>query len=200
MKSRFILMLLAATAMPAVRAAIVYSGVRNIPVPLTIEGEYLRPDTGQSVQTMPDDWEGAPWINPFFGGVYIGNSPLLRPVITGTDQILDLSTGTPVDIASNFASGESGSSTHVGSGPGQFPLGVPGYMGFAFRTAPGGPDYYGWMLMVINNTGPGTIVSWAYDDTAGASIKAGDEVPEPRTCAILGTLGLSALLRRRRGA
>lgn len=73
-------------------------------------------------------------------------------------------------MPSIFASGESGSSTHVGIGPDQFALNMPGYMGFAFRTTTNGPDHYGWMELQINNTGPGQIISWAHENNAGTGI------------------------------
>jgi len=187
-------------AAPTNGATIVYSGNQNLPIPLNSEGTYLQIESGATTATFPPDWATAPWINPFFGGVYIGNSPLLRPVIAGTDQILRLEPGTVIGSESNFASGESGSTTHLGGGPGQFALNLPGYLGFTFRSVAGGSDYYGWLQIEIDNTGPGKIISWAYDNTPGTPIVAGTTVvPEP------GVLGLFALasaglgLRRRRG-
>ena len=199
MNSRLILpiLLLTVIAEPAACAAIVYSGIQNIAIPLDFEGEYLRPDTGQSTQTVPTDWASAPLINPFFGGVDIANSPLLRPVIQNGDQITNLDAGTNITVASDYATGESGSSTHVGTAPGQFALNVPGYMGFAFRTTPDGTDHYGWMELLINNTGPGTIISWAYEDTAGTGIQAG-AIPEPGGAAFFGMAVLGFCVWRRR--
>jgi len=200
MNSRLILpiLLLNAIAGPATHAAIVYSSFQNIAIPLDFEGEYLRPDTGQSTQTVPIDWASAPWINPFFGGVDIANSPLLRPVIHNGDQITNLDAGASITVASDYAIGESGSSTHVGADPGQFALNVPGYIGFAFRTTADGPDHYGWMELQINNTGPGQIISWAYEDTAGTGIQAG-AVPEPSTITLFGmaVFGFSVWRRRK---
>ena len=190
-----ILLLIAA---PATRAATIFSGILDLPIPLDFEGEYLRLDTGATAAALPADWATAPWINPFFGGVDIGNSPLLRPVITGADQILNLAPGTLIGSASNFAAGESGSSTHVGLGLGQFALGVPGYLGVAFRSTAAGPDYYGWMQIQISNTGPGKIICWAREDVSGAPIQAGaGAVPEPGT-ALLSLMGAGLALRRRR--
>ena len=200
MKSRLLLFLLLATA-TTTRAAIIYSGVQNVPIPLDFEGEYLRIDTGATAGSFPADWSTRPWLNPFFGGVDIGNSPLLRPVITGTDQILNLGLGTTVGNGSNFVAGESGSTTHFGNGPGQFALNTPGYIGITFRSTPSGPDFYGWIDISVNNAGPGNIVSWAYENVSGASILVGDTgaaVPEPGTALFgLACAGL-ALVRRRR--
>lgn len=178
MKPRlFLFLLVLAAVMPASRATIIYSPIQNISVPLTPEGEYLRLDTGATAGTLPGDWETAPWINPFFGGVAVANSPLIRLVVTGPNQMLNLAPGTEIGAGSNFEAGEGVSSTHVGSGAGQFQLGVSGYVGFEFQTTIGGPIYYGWFGIEINNTGAGRIIDWAYDDS-GAAIAAGF-VPEP---------------------
>lgn len=53
-----------------------------------------------------------PWFNPFFGGVFIANGDLLRPVITGTDQVVNLAAGTMIGATSNFVVGESGSTCY----------------------------------------------------------------------------------------
>ncbi|MCE9609421.1 MAG: PEP-CTERM sorting domain-containing protein [Chthoniobacter sp.] len=182
---------------PAGRAATVYSGPLSIPVPLNLEGLYLNLTSGVATGSYPADWNTAPWINPFFGGVDIASSTLLRPVITGADQIVSLPGGTSIGTGNNFALGESGSSTHVGAGAGQFTLGIPGYLGFAMQAAPASPIYYGWLQIEIHNTGPGTVLGWAYQDTPDTPIPAG-LVPEPAGAALffLG-LGLLGLGRRR---
>ena len=169
-------------------------------MPLTLDGLYLNLYTGVATGTYPADWNTAPWLNPFFGGVDIASSALLRPVITGADQILSLAPGTVIGSGSNFALGESGSSTHLGAGAGQFTRGVPGYLGFAMQTAPASPTYYGWLQIEIHNTGPGVILGWAYQDTPGTAIPAGI-VPEPACAGLLVMAGAAVALRRhRRGA
>ena len=159
MKFRFLLLFALAVATPASRATIVYSGVQDFPIPFDLEGSYLRIDTGTTAGALPGDWSTAPWINPYFGGVKIANSPLLRPVITGSSQILNLAVGTVIDGTSNFVAGESGSETHFGLGAGQFALNVPGYLGVTFRPTVGGPDYYGWIELQVSNVGSAKIIS-----------------------------------------
>jgi hypothetical protein len=203
MKTRFLLLplLILAAAFPS-RAALIYSGVQNVPIPIEpppvgLEGVYLQLPSGTTTGAFPPDWNTAPWINPFFGGVDIANSPLLRPVITGTDQIQNLAFGTPINVTSNFVSGESGSSTHVGPAANQFQLGTPGLIGLTFKTTASGPDQYGWIRMTASNTGPGAIVDWAYESTPGVGVFAG-VIPEPGTALYgLALCAVSAWRRRR---
>jgi hypothetical protein len=176
--------------------AVVFSGIQDVPIPLNFTGVYLNPHTGVTTTTHPGDWNTAPWLNPFFGGTVIANDALLRSVITGADQVVNLAPGTFIDGSSNFAPGESGSSTHVGAAPDQFTLGVPGIIGFAFEPNVGGSTYYGWARVTLSNSGPGTLHSWAYDDT-GAGILAG-LVPEPGRALLLLLGSLGMILRRRR--
>lgn len=187
---------------PPASAAVFYSGVQNVPIPYTFDGIFFHIFTGTTSGTLPGTWATEPWLNPFFGGTAIGNSDLMRPVITGADQVLNLAMGTLVDASGNFAAGESGSATHVGAGLGQFALGVEGLMGFKFSTTTGGPLHYGWLRLVIENSGPGTIKDWAYDDVAGTGIQAGFTgaafVPEPTRALLLLSGLLSILMRRRR--
>lgn len=185
MKHRLLLLLvLLAAGVSSARAAIVYSGIQNVSIPQDFEGIYFRIDTGFSTGVAPGDWNTAPWMNPFFGGVEIANSALFRPVVTGGTQVVNLPFGTTIGSGSNFVAGESGSVTHFGNSPGQFPLNTPGYLGATFRQTVGGPDYYGWVQMEMNNASTGKIISWAFENTSGASILAGQTVsavPEPGT-------------------
>ena len=185
-------------AQPLVRGAIIYSGVQDVAIPLDFDGVYLNVVSGSTITSEPASWNSSPWINPFFGGVYIGTSNLLNPVITGADQIEKLTFGSMIDGSSSFATGESGSSTHIGSAADQFQLNVPGYLGFRFQTTLGGSTNYGWMQVTINNAGEGSIHDWAYDNS-GHSILAGAlAVPEPgrMSCVFVALIVMS--LRRRR--
>lgn len=124
---------------PLARGAVIYSGVQNLGVPQSPDGLYLNVYSGATAGAQPGSWNTAPWLNPFFGGVYIATDDLFLPVITGADQIVNLAAGTMIDVSSTFATAESGSTTHVGGGPLQFQLATPGYMGFAFRQTVAGP-------------------------------------------------------------
>jgi len=185
----FALLLLVSSA----PAAVIYSGLQNIELPNNFEGVYLNVFSGNVGYSEPPNWNDAPMINPFFGGTALGTSALLRPVITGADQIVNLAYATQVGPTSNFAAGESGSQTHVGPALNQFQLGMEGYIGYAFESVLGGPTYYGVMRITVDNDGSGaTIRDWYYDDT-GASIS----VPEPKRVLIM-ALGLFMVLRRRK--
>jgi hypothetical protein len=196
------LLLLLGIASPGRADLINYSGPQNIPIPLNFEGIYLRLDTGATSATLPANWDTAPWLNPFFGGVFIGNSPLLRPFITSTDQILNLAIGTVIDANSDFVLGESGSTTHVGPAANQFQIDTPGIIGFALKTSAGAPDRYGWMGIEIDNIGAGRIIDWAYEDTPGTGIIAGmTSVPEPSDALVILLLALPCMtlcVRQRR--
>jgi hypothetical protein len=180
----------------AADAAVVFGIGGPVAIPVNPNGIYLNIVTNATSTTQPADWNTAPWINPFFGGVAIASSAHLRPVITGLDQVVNLPIGTMIGSTSNFATGESGSAAHVGTGPDHFALGTPGFMGFAFESGVGGPTLYGWLQITINNADPGKILGWAYEDT-GTAIAAG--VPEPSRGALC-VLSVAALLLRRRRA
>lgn len=189
---------------PTVRAAVVYSGVQNIAIPQDFSGVYLNVVSGSTAFSLPGTWNTAPWLNPFFGGVGIANSPLLMPVITGSDQIVNLPVLTTIGSGSNFALGESGSATHTGFAANQFQVGTPGFIGYRWQIPGGGTDYYGWLRINVNTGGAGTIIDWAYDNAAGTSIDAGIgpaiPVPEPAQASQLMLLACSSagLLARRR--
>jgi fibronectin-binding autotransporter adhesin len=173
-------------------AGVTYSGYQNIAIPQNFDGLYLNITTGATSFSQPADWNSSSWINPFFGGVHTGSSERLRPVITGSNQILNLGTGTLVSSASTFATGESGSTTHVGAGAGQFTLGTAGYMGFQFETSPGGTTQYGWLNTTISNTGTGVIRDWGFEAEAGSIMVGRLEQSAPSGGTQVTTLSLGA--------
>lgn len=176
---RFVTLFLFLVTVSFTRADLVYSGVQNVPIPQDLDGVYLRIDTGVITHSYPLDWDTAPWINPFFGGVGIATSPLLRPIITGSNQILRLDAAAIVGLSDNFAPGENASSTHAGPGTSQFQIGVPGTIGLVFESTSGGPSYYGWMDLEIENAKAGQIVRWGFNAAPGESVA----VPEAGTAA-----------------
>ena len=205
MKRRLLIFLsaLLPVTMPAGRAAIVYSGVQDIAIPQDFNGVYLNIVTGATAFSQPGTWNTESWLNPFFGGVGIGNSVLLLPLITGADQIVKLASGVTIGSGSNFALGESGSSTHVGPAANQFQIATPGFMGFKWQPPGGGFDYYGWLKVEVNNVGVGKITDWAYESTSGTSIQAGAgavaPILEPGTVLFgLVLLGVGLARQRRR--
>ena len=74
-----------------------------------------------------------------------------------------------------------------------------GYVGFRFTTDAGTSWFYGWAKYSGGANGAsGTLVEWAYDDTAGGAITAGEvPVPAPGALALLGAAGLVGARRRR---
>jgi len=181
-------------------SAVIYSGEQNLSVAQNLGGLYLNIFTGSTAASQPTDWATTPWINPFFGGVSIGGSELLRMATDGSSRALNQAVGAIIDGSDTFAAGESGSATHVGPAGDQFQLNSQGLLGFVMQTTTGGPLRYGWMRIQISNSGPGSIIDWAYDD-AGAGIQAGFTgtmlVPEPSRALFL-LFGFAAVAMRRR--
>lgn len=156
---------------PEVAAAgnsnVIYFGLQNIAIPVTLDGVYLNVDNGATAFAEFTGWD----INPFFGGTNVGNSPSFQPARTGIandDPIVALGAGAAVDGTLFYSSGYGGSEAHMGPGGNQFQPGQEAYLGFRFTTDANGGPHYGWMRVVFSNTG-GTIKDWAYDTgtTAG---------------------------------
>ncbi len=181
------------------QSAVIYSGVQNIAIPTTFDGVYLDIDTATTSTSVITGWD----VNPFFGGYAIGNSAAFQPVRSGTgnsDSILNLAYGTLVDSLLNYATGEAGSSDHIGGGAYQFTEGAQGYLGFKFTTNSSAGPFYGWMRVTLTaNTSGALIHDWAYDNTgSGLLVGSLTSVPEPGR-ALLVMVGLaSTLLRRHR--
>ena len=156
-------------------AAIVYSGQKNIGISSDFEGVFINVTTLQSNTTADGSWD----LNPFFGGLGIGNSPSFQPVRSGTgneDPILALALGAAVGGSAIYSSGWGGSgaeddSGHLGPADGQFTAGQTGYLGF--KLLRGTAVNYGWMRVNLTRNGDtGSILDWAYDDS-GSSILTG---------------------------
>ena len=192
LRAVFILLLVCSAA---ARAAIVYSGSKDIPIPLTFDGIYLDLDNGATGTAAFAGWDA----NVFFGGVGFANSPDFQPARTGTgslDAIIELLLGDPVDGTLFYGGGYGGSgnpNAHLGPGTRQFLPDTDGFLGFKWMTNQGAGPFYGWMrVKFTNNTGAPLIRDWAYENS-GASIKTA-ETPEPGS----GALMFGALLFARR--
>jgi hypothetical protein len=193
------------SALPA-SAAVVYSGLINTPIPMDTNGVYLNPLVGTTtVDPFFTTWNTQPWLNPFMGGVYVASNDLLCPVITGTDILMNLAEGTLIDSSLTCTSSESGSTDHTAAvvTPNKFTLGTPGFIGFKFKpTASSTDTFYGWASVTFSNSGPGSIHSFAYEETPNTGIAAGFTgiaVPEPSRALLILLGAASVTLRRRRG-
>lgn len=199
MTSLFVIVIMSFGIRHSTHAAIVYSGLQNIPIATTFDGTYLDVDTATTSASAITGWD----VNFFFGGYGIANSAAFQPVRASTSNmsaVLHLAAGTLVDGTSVFSSGEAGSDSHMGTGVVQFASGTDGYIGFKFTTNASAGPYYGWMRVDLTyNTAGAVIKDWAYDNT-GLGINVGSllAIPEPgRACLLLiGCLGIT--FRRRR--
>lgn len=186
-------------------AALVFSGVQNIPIPDTFDGVYLDfddysdPGSFTSSPTVPVSWD----INPFFGGAAIATSDTLQPVTlaaTVNSNIENLSPGTTVDEFSTYpGTSFSGSTGHMVS---EWSNGETGYIGFQIQSTsftttapPGGYTIYGFMEVTLQDDGTtGEIIQWAWDPT-GAVVTV---IPEPSPAFLLGAMAAGLLVLRRR--
>lgn len=157
----------------SVSAAVIYRGLQNIAIPTDFSGVYLNLDNGSTSAVEFTGWD----INPFFGGVGVGNSAAFQPARTGSansDRIIALGAGATVSNRLLFSVGQGGSDTHLGAGPTRFGIGQEAYIGFRFNTDANAGPYYGWMRVVFTaNTPGGVIKDWAYE-TGGTATQTGN--------------------------
>lgn len=188
-----------ALAIASTNAAIIWSGIVDIPIPSGLDGVYINIGTG-NFQTTADDSFVVTNLNFYTGGFALRSSETFLPAragVLGTDAIVNVSLGSVVDSNLNFASpGVGVSNTHMGTGTGQFESGQEGYLGFIYAED-GAPSYYGWMRATLTNNGIGSVHEWAFEDSDPETAITVGAVPEP-SVAFLAVLGCAGLLRRRR--
>jgi len=128
------------------------------------------------------------------------NAYVVTPANT---QPASLVLGTIIGPASTYSTTYDGDLANQGTGTGNFTVdnvtGNPTYVGAKFQLGSGGPIFYGWIGVDINNATSltGNVTGYAYENSGG-SIAAG-AVPEPSGLALL-AMGAPFLLRRRRKA
>ena len=191
-----------ATTAGAASADIVWSGIVNLNIPSTTNGLYLNVLTGAynvdgGGGSTVAGWDVNPWsaatlsfFNPAnpTGGVYVRDA-------STTVGVSNLGFGTVIGEGSTYSSG--GAQT---TGAFAFNLNSSeNLVGFRLFNEDAGTVHYGWMrieLIGTLNGQPRSVVEYAFESTAGASIAAG-VVPAPGVLALLGLAGLAGSRRRR---
>lgn len=192
-------------AAASANAAIVYSGVVNFACAIDIDGTYINVETAQLTNgpgAGVPGWDVNPYrsssgsgmnfFSPTGGGMVSASS--------GVGPALNLAAGTVIGSTSNFSS--STSTIPFGASAGQWQYGANNLVGFRFVSS-AGTTHYGWMRFLMGtqpvsgNLVTRTVVDFAYESVAGASIAAGESIPAPGALALLGVAGLAGARRRR---
>jgi MYXO-CTERM domain-containing protein len=193
----------AAVVVGSANAAIVYSGVINFACAIDIDGTYINVETAQ-LSNGPG--AGVPgWdVNPYRSTTGSGMnffSPTgggMVSAASGVGSALNLAGGASIGSTSNFSS--STATIAFGAAAGQWQYGANNLVGFRFVSS-AGTTHYGWMRFLMGsqpasgNLVTRTVVDFAYESVAGASIGAG-VVPAPGAIALLGLAGLAGRRRR----
>ncbi len=188
-------------AAAAANAAVVYSGPVNFVCAVDIDGCYINVETN-TLSNGPGS--GVPgWdVNPYMtgGGMNFFNSTgggqMRYPGVTA-GPAGNLALGTPIGATGSFNTSTTG--VVFGSAAGNWQYSAENVIGFKFV----GADtltHYGWMRFLMGAAGSSgtsmtrTVVDYAYESTAGASIVV---TPAPGAIALLGVAGLAGGRRRR---
>ena len=177
--------------------AVIYSGLKNIPIPTNFIGVYVDIDNGSFSSSPSFGWD----VNFFFGGVGFAASTSFQPARGGTGNegtVYNYALTDGINGSLHYAGAmETGSGDHLGPGVNQFHNGVEGYLGFKFTKNDNSGPYYGWMRLTLTANTPGGVISdWAWEG-AGTAIPVGS-VPEPGSMTLLALGAMGAVLRRRR--
>ena len=168
---------------PLANGEVIYRGLQDIAIPTDFDGVYLNIDDGTTSAVEFTGWD----INPFFGGVGVGNSGNFQPARTGgtnESSILALNFGTSVGGNLTFSNGEGGSESHLGFGANQFGIGQEAYLGFQFSTDANHGPYDGWMRVIFTaNVSGGIIKDWAYE-TSGLATNTGNVLQAPPVAGV----------------
>ncbi len=180
-------------------AAIIHSGVVNIPIAATTNGLYLNMVTGAINEpgntggaTVPG-WDINPWSSTGFGlfnpaapagGVYVSSAPF---------NAANMVPGALISAANTFSSNTSSNTSQWALNSSNTLIGV------RFQNeANANQVHYGWFRVAFGATvTQRTLVEYAYEDVAGAGINAG-AVPAPGSLALLALGGLGLAGRRRK--
>jgi hypothetical protein len=200
---------LLAVLVPAAQGQVVYSGILNLAVPNTGTGLFVNVVTG-STYTGPGVFPVCPGPGCGYDFNLFGSSawdffnpgtsgqPAPTPVpaaekglvaATTTSAAASLAIGTVIGTSSTFNTTAVVSATNLVGGSDR-------YFGFRFRNEGGGNSvHFGWARVRLVNGQAGTLVDYAFNATANASITVGPTVviPEPSTYALIGT-GLAMLV------
>jgi MYXO-CTERM domain-containing protein len=193
----------AAVVVGSANAAIVYSGVVNFACAIDIDGTYINVETAQLTNGPGAGVPG--WdVNPYRSSSGSGMnffSPTGGGMVSaaaGVGSAINLAADTLIGSTSNFSS--STAAIAFGAAAGQWQYGTNNLVGFRFVSA-AGTTHYGWMRFLMGaqpatgNLVTRTVVDFAYESNAGASIGAG-AVPAPGAIALLGLAGLAGRRRR----
>jgi len=193
----FVVLLSLLSGSGAARAAVVYSGVRNIVAPNTGEGLYLNVIDGTSY-TGPNVFPsvpgpGADWdINPFGSVAWEffvpNNGGQSQPIPVPTNQkgyVATSATGPARNLPAGTLIGPSSIFNTQGPDGALVATGTPALLGFRFRNETVTPftAHYGWARLILTNGQPGTVVDWAWESTPDTAIAAG-AIPEPAALAL----------------
>ena len=164
-------------------------------IPNTTDGIYMNVQTGawSSTTTTPAGWD----VNPYGTATTAvslfaatGTGYMRNPNAGTATSATRLDVGTVVGSSAFFYGN---SSATMGSGTGQWAANSSGYFGFKF-TAADAATHYGWMQLSIgSNAGTRTIVRYAWENVANASITV---TPAPGAMALLGLAGFAKRRRR----
>jgi MYXO-CTERM domain-containing protein len=201
---------LAATAVTAsitsVGTAAVVSTSANISVPLTSSGIYLNVLTGQS-STSPAAVSG--WdVNPYGSSSLSFFNPAGDPSTTGVARLGASPTSANTNVANVagltignlggmwFTTTGTAVSTSAPAGRAFVLNSSNNYVGFRFLNEATNAVHYGYLRFQIGAALTSrTLIEFAYEDVAGASIQV--PVPAPGAIALLGLAGLVGTRRRR---